>query len=254
MDQPIFILGALQEEINQIRKLMIVKEQLKIGHVDVWVGSWEGASIVLVRTGMGKNCALGALEEVLNRVNPSLILSIGYAGGLDPKLKAGDVILVDHVLEINKAFANVGSYPIDLKQLELLQGLTYPKKIVVHRGKLITVDQVVDNPAVKQELGSRYNALAVDMETAVLIAHATKKKIPFLSVRVLSDTVEQSLVNVGSFIGDDGKVSKLKAGWYAMTHPNTVKNFISLRGQSRLASRNMTEFLGFFMRTYGHSA
>ena len=67
MDQPIFILGALQEEINQIRKLMIVKEQFKIGHVDVWVGSWEGVSIVLVRTGMGKDCALSALKEVLSR-------------------------------------------------------------------------------------------------------------------------------------------------------------------------------------------
>ena len=49
MDQPIFILGALREEINLIRKLMIVKEQFKAGHADVWIGSWEGVSIVLVR-------------------------------------------------------------------------------------------------------------------------------------------------------------------------------------------------------------
>ncbi|SVD15314.1 uncharacterized protein METZ01_LOCUS368168, partial [marine metagenome] len=35
MKQPIFILGALKEEINQIRKLMIVKEQFKARHADV---------------------------------------------------------------------------------------------------------------------------------------------------------------------------------------------------------------------------
>ena len=116
-----------------------------------------------MRTGIGKDCALSALEKVLSRANPSLILSIGYAGGLDPKLKEGDVILADHVLEIKTGLTTVGSYPIDLKQLKSLEGLACPKKIVVHRGMLITVNQVVDKSSAKQELGSRYNALAVDM-------------------------------------------------------------------------------------------
>ena len=113
MDQPIFILGALQEEINQIRKLMIVKEQLKIGHVDVWVGSWEGVSIVLVRTGMGKDCALRALKEVLSRTVPALVLSIGYAGGLDLRLKVGDLVIADKILEIDQDATFSKSYPVN---------------------------------------------------------------------------------------------------------------------------------------------
>ena len=120
----------------------------------------------------------------------------------------------------------------------------------MHRGALITVDQVVDDPAIKKELGLRYKALAVDMETAVLIEHANEKKIPFLSVRAFSDTVEQSLVNVSSFIDSNGRVSKLKAGWYAMTHPYQIKKLISLREQSQKASRNMTNFLEVFMQNY----
>ena len=254
MDRLICILGALREEINLIKVQMTVDEQLKLGQADAWIGNWEGVRIILVRTGIGKDFALSALEKVLNRVNPSLILSIGYAGGLDLKLKVGDVVLADHILKINTSLTDVGSYPINLKQLALLEGLTFPKKIEVYRGKLITVDQVVYDSAVKQELGSRYNAMAVDMETAMLVAYANDKNIIILSVRAISDTAKQSLVDVSSFVGNDGEVSKLKAGWYAMTHPNTVKNFISLRGQSRLASRNMTEFLGFFMRTYSHLA
>ncbi|MBT5986530.1 MAG: hypothetical protein HOG74_08055, partial [Nitrospina sp.] len=103
MDQPIFILGALREEINLIRKLMIVKEQLKAGHADAWVGSWEGVSIVLVRTGMGKDCALSGLKGVLSRTVPALVLSIGYAGGLDLRLKVGDLVVADKVLEIDQA-------------------------------------------------------------------------------------------------------------------------------------------------------
>ncbi len=87
MKEPIFILGALREEISEIRKLMIVKEQFKVGHADVWVGVWEGVRIVLVRTGMGKECALDSLKKGLNKTYPALVLSIGYAGGLDSKLQ-----------------------------------------------------------------------------------------------------------------------------------------------------------------------
>ena len=254
MDRLVFVLGALREEINLIRGQMTVDEQFKVGRADAWSGNWEGVRIILVRTGIGKDCALSALEKVLSRANPSLILSIGYAGGLDPKLKVGDVILADHVLEIKTGLTNVGSYPIDLKRLKSLEGLACPKKIVVHRGILITVNQVVDKSSAKQELGSRYNALAVDMETAPLVAHATHNNLSFLSVRAVSDTVEQSLVDVSSFISDDGEASKLKAGWYAMTHPHRIKSFISLRMQSQQATRNMTEFIGVFMRTYRYSS
>ena len=250
MDRLICILGALRKEIGLIRGQMTVDEQFKVGRADAWTGNWEGVPIILVRTGIGKDCALSALKEVLNRANPSLIFSIGYAGGLDPKLKVGDVVLADHVLKINKALMDVGSYPIDLKQLELTEGLVCSKKIVVHRGKLITVDQVVNDSTVKQELGSRYNALAVDMETAALVAHASEKKISFLSVRGISDTVKQSLVDVSSFIGDNGEVCKLKAGWYVMTHPRQIKKLISLRGQSQQATRNMTKFLEVFVQAY----
>ena len=249
MDQPIFILGALREEINLIRKLMIVKEQLKAGHADVWVGSWEGVSIVLVRTGMGKDCALSALKEVLSRTVPALVLSIGYAGGLDLRLKVGDLVVADKVLEIDQAATFSKSYLVNPQQSELFESLTSQKKIMTYKGTLLTVNQVISDSSAKQELGFSHNALAVDMETSSLIAHAIGKNIPFASVRAISDTMEQSLINTSSFVDNEGKVSKSKAGWYVATHPHVIKNLISLRSQSQKATSNLTEVLGVFLRT-----
>ena len=248
MDQPIFILGALREEINLIRKLMNVKEQLKAGHADVWVGSWEGVSIVLVRTGMGKNCALSALKEVLSITVPALVLSIGYAGGLDLRLKVGDLVVADKVLEIDPAATFSKSYLVNPQQTDLFERLTSQKKIMTYRGTLLTVNQVISDSSAKKELGSSHKALAVDMETSSLIAHCIEKKIPFVSVRAISDTMEQSLINTNSFVDSEGKISKVKAGWYAATHPNVIKNLISLRSQSQKATANLTESLGVFLR------
>jgi adenosylhomocysteine nucleosidase len=249
MDRPIFILGALREEINLIRKQMIVKEQLKRGRADVWSGTWNNASIILVRTGMGKDSALSALKEALSLTVPSLILSIGYAGGLDLKLKVGDLVLADKILEINQAISLSKTYSLDPKQLDLFERLDSNKKIIIYRGTLITVNQVIADSSAKQELGASHKALAVDMETSSLISYAIENKIPFVSVRAISDTMEQSLINISSFVDDGGKVSKIKAGWYAVTHPSVIKSFMSLRIQSQKATTNLTEFVGAFLKT-----
>jgi adenosylhomocysteine nucleosidase len=248
MKEPIFILGALREEISQIRKLMIVKEQLKAGHADVWVGVWEGIRIVLVRTGMGKECALDSLKKVLSKRYPALVLSIGYAGGLDSKLKVGDLVIADKIVEIDQATPFAKSFPVNSQQEDLFKMLTFQKKLMIYKGTLLTANQVISGSSAKQELGSSHKALAVDMETSSLIAHCIEKKIPFVSVRAISDTMEQSLINTNSFVDSEGKISKIKAGWYAATHPHVIKNLISLRSQSQKATANLTEFLGVFLR------
>jgi len=251
MDQPICILGALREEINGIRRAVSVDEQLKAGQADVWKGNWEGTDIALMRTGVGKDCALNGLKEVLKLVNPSLILSIGYAGGLDSKLKVGDIVIADRVLEDTHSSQGTG-YTIGPDWLFRVEALTPPDGVTLHRGPLVTVEEPAVNPDSKRELGKRHGAIAVDMETSVLIAHATEENIPLLSVRAISDTADQSLVDVSSFIGEDGEVSKLKAGWYVATHPQTIKTFISLGVQSQKATKKMTEFLRVFFADFQH--
>ena len=135
------------------------------------------------------------------------------------------------------------------QQPDLFERLTSQKKIMIYKGTLLTVNQVISNSSAKQELGSAHKALAVDMETSSLIGHCIEKQIPFVSVRAISDTMEQSLINTSSFVDGEGKVSKIKAGWYAATHPHAIKNLISLRSQSQKATANLTEILGVFLRT-----
>ena len=120
---------------------------------------------------------------------------------------------------------------------------------MTYKGTLLTVNQVISDSSAKQELGSSHKALAVDMETSSLIGHCIEKQIPFVSVRAISDTMEQSLINTSSFADGEGRVSKIKAGWYAATHPHAIKHLISLRSQSQKATANLTEILGIFLRS-----
>jgi adenosylhomocysteine nucleosidase len=138
---------------------------------------------------------------------------------------------------------------VNSQQQDLFKILTSQKKIIIYKGTLLTVNQVISDSSTKQELGSSHQALAVDMETSSLIGHCIETNIPFISLRAISDTMEQSLVNTNSFVDGEGKISKIKAGWYAATHPHVIKNLISLRSQSQKATANLTESLGVFLRT-----
>jgi adenosylhomocysteine nucleosidase len=246
MDQPVLILGALREEIAGIRGRMLVEDQFKAGHGDVWSGTWENRSIVLVRTGVGKKCANKVLEDVLHRVEPSLILSTGYAGGLSHDLNVGDLVVADRVLDDSaESFSGeeLSAAAPDRQWLDQVKGLNPSGRFSIHYGTLLTVSGVVADSSAKLQLGSRCGALAVDMETSVLLTGAGEKNIPFLSIRAVSDTADQSLADVSSLVGKDGTVSKLKAGWYVATHPQTIPHFISLRQQSQKATRNLTDFI-----------
>jgi adenosylhomocysteine nucleosidase len=95
----------------------------------------------------------------------------------------------------------------------------------------------------KLELGKNYCAKAVEMETSAIAAVAKEKGLPLLSIRVISDRVDQELLDSSSFLGSDGEISTLKAGWYVLTHPGSIKSALSLRTQTQFATQSMTRFL-----------
>ena len=91
------------------------------------------------------------------------IIMAGLAGGLDPILGIGDIVIDD---------CPPGWIP-DL-----------PHRI----GKIVTSPTMVSTPADKQKLFEQTGALAVDMENEIVRAAALKIGVPFVSIRAISDT------------------------------------------------------------------
>ena len=98
-------------------------------------------------------------------------------------------------------------------------------------------------PEDKKKLGKRFEAGAVEMETLEIFILARKNKIPFISVRAISDAVNHELIDSSSFLRKDGEISKFKAGWYVLTHPKSLKKALSLQSHARIATLNLTEFI-----------
>ena len=80
MEDLICVLGAVKEEIAGVKKQMHVRERMKLGKADAWLGQWEGREVLLVRTGVGKTRAQDAIDKVLAAHAPSLETIVAPSG------------------------------------------------------------------------------------------------------------------------------------------------------------------------------
>jgi len=244
MKKSIALLGAVSEEIAGIKKAMHIFDRTRLNKTEIWTGKWREKNIMLARTGVGRQKAKQATAQVIENFHPEAIISIGYAGALNAELKVGDLFIADCILdEQNDSVAFEVNDSLNSEWLDLAKSISFSRELKAKVGKLITVNSVIHTPEGKQDLGKQFGADAVEMETIEIAMLAREMKIPFLSVRGISDAVDHELIDSSSFLGADGEISKLRAGWYVLTHPKSLKNAISLRSHTQIATQNLTDFI-----------
>lgn len=257
MGSCICIIGAIGEEIAGIKQRLRIRDKHRLGHASVFEGEWQGREVLLVRSGMGMGRAGASLAAVCERFSPKLIISIGYAGGLDPALNSGDLLIAERVLGLSGGgpvnFDGARSIAVEA----LAQGLVdqalllpAPQGAAVHRGALLTVDDPILKPEQKIAAGKLYSAQAVDMETLALARLARENGIHFLSIRAISDTADQELMDLSGLVDESGEVSKFKAGWHVVTHPGSMKGMLALGQAAKKATANLTDFTSRFIQNY----
>ncbi len=237
MEPRVAIIGAIKDEIAGIKNQMQITDILRWPTGNAFAGTWRDVPIVLVRSGMGRQRAQRALAEIAERYDLKEIISIGYAGALDPSLEVGDLVVADKVIEMDSSRpdGDMKSYSLDKEIFNTIAG--------DHGKILLTVDRVAATPQEKKKLREKYSAVAVDMETSALAEEAKARNLSFISVRAITDTADQELIDCAHLLADDGEVSKLKAGWHVLTHPGDLKGMIDLGKHAKIATANLTEFL-----------
>ena len=237
MEKRIAIIGAIKDEIAGIKNQMRIDDALRWPTGNAFAGIWMECPIVLVRSGMGRDRARRALVEIAAKWDLKEVISIGYAGALDPSLEVGDLVVADKIIEMGSSRPNedMKSYSLNKEVFNIIAG---------ECGRiLLTVDHIAATPEEKKQLREQYSAVAVDMETSALAEEAQAQNIPFISVRAITDTADQELIDCSHLVAEDGEVSKVKAGWHVLTHPGDLKGMIDLGKHAKIATANLTEFL-----------
>jgi adenosylhomocysteine nucleosidase len=221
----VLICFALKEEAAPFRKIAAGK---------------PGVSILI--TGIGRRNAEKSVRDFLAASSTDLVLTCGFAGGLNPDLKLGDV-----VFEI---------FPGGSRR-ESAQTKTGEKLEPTHVGsceklmaagakpaKFVCADRIATTVAEKKKLRGETGADAVEMESAAIHAVCREHGISCATVRVISDTANEDLpLDFNVLAKPDHSLDYAKLLMAVAKSPGKIGALMRLQKQTRFAAERLAEVL-----------
>jgi hopanoid-associated phosphorylase len=189
------------------------------------------------------------LRELLTVFDPSTIrgvISFGVAGGLDPTLESGDLVVATEVTAGDARWLT----GLTLSD-ELLASMPLGGRRVIRAG-LAGVEQVIVAQDRKAALRSETGAAAVDMESHIAAAYAAEAGLPFAALRVISDPAGRSLPAVAmAAIKPNGDIDLRQVLRGLARNPFTLRALVSTGIDFNRALRSLRGCRSFLLGSEG---
>lgn len=224
------VLGTFDKEVIMLEEILTNKREHEIEGIRLLEGRLNGRIIVVAHTGMGKVNAAMTTMLVIEHAKPSEVIFTGIAGGINPELFPGDIVVAEKTAQHDlgiltpAGISNEGTlnpvngeqnpvfFPADerllklaqraAKQVELEKAKTDTGEIPAQilQGIIVTGDIFAASTAKRIELRQRLGADAVETEGAAVAQVCFQHGIPCLIIRGISDRAnEPSLEDVNKF-------------------------------------------------------
>lgn len=199
------IIGAMKEEIGLL--LAQLEEATEARHAGIvfYTGRFHGRKVVLTRSGVGKVNAAVCTQVLIDRFGVDSVIFTGVAGAIDPALEVGDIVISDsclqHDVDVSALgfprgvipFQDVSEYAAAsylIERAEAAGEKLYPGRF--RRGKVLSGDQFLANPAAVRELRALFGGACVEMEGAAVAQVCHMNEIPYVVIRSMSDKADGS--------------------------------------------------------------
>lgn len=191
----------------------------------------EGA--LLAVSGMGQAAAAAAARRLV-LAGAGALASFGMAGGLDPTLICGTVLLPDEIALEGGVVPDI--LPTSKGWRQRLRA-AMPGSCIVCGGRLLTSRQPIARPDAKAAAWRHTGAIAADMESAAIAQVAGQAGLAFIALRVIVDTAADELpaAVIAASAGGSLRVGRLIAG--LLRAPADVGALIRLSARYRIATR-----------------
>jgi adenosylhomocysteine nucleosidase len=191
-----------------------------------------GGGTLLAVSGMGGPRAAAAARRLVD-AGASALLSFGLAGGLDPALCAGRVVLPEEI--ISRDGARVPTSTEWRQQLRLSLAALEP----VAAGRLLASARPLESVAEKAAAFRETGAAAVDMESLAVGEVAVALNLPFIAVRVIVDGAADLLPRAVVAASRGGQLSMLRLIGGLIIAPQDLVPLIRLARRYRTATRSL---------------
>ena len=196
------------------------------------------ARVDILLTGMGKANAEKSLRAALAAKRPSLVITSGCAGGLNPQLVTGDV-----VFEIGRSRGDETQIKTESESPHVV---SYEKLIAAgaRDGKFHFADHVATTAAEKWVLWQQTGADAVEMESQIIREICREQKIPSATIRVILDQAGEDLpLDFNALMTPDKRMDFGKLALTILKSPGKIGSLMRLQKQTKFAAEKLAQVL-----------
>jgi len=195
------IIGAMEPEVAVLRDQIENLTTETYAGIEFCSGQINGHDVIVSMSGIGKVAAAVSATLLIEKYAPDGIINTGSAGGFDPKLNVGDVVIGS---EVRHHDADLTVFGYEIGQLPKMPAafLPHPELARVAReamansqcevniveGLIATADTFMSDPANVAKARANFpTMLAAEMEAAAIAQVCHLFTVPFVVIRSLSD-------------------------------------------------------------------
>ncbi|MBC5831357.1 5'-methylthioadenosine/S-adenosylhomocysteine nucleosidase [Vibrio metschnikovii] len=199
------IIGAMQQEVAILKDALEQRQEISQGGCTYYSGKLHGVEVILLQSGIGKVSAAVGTALLLSQYQPDVVINTGSAGGFDPSLTMGDVVISS---EVRHHDADVTAFGYEIGQMagqpaafiadetlmsvaeQALQNMDNKHAV---RGLICTGDAFVCSEEKQNFIRQHFpTAVAVEMEAAAIAQTCHQFGVPFVVVRAISDVADKA--------------------------------------------------------------
>lgn len=194
------IIGAMDEEVELLKASLEGREDHEYAGYHLFSGRMHGKEVVVLKSGIGKvNAAIGT-TLLLREFKPDCVINTGSAGGFDPELNVGDIVISEDVRHHDVDVTIFGyepgqvpGLPASFKPEPLLADvaercISRMEGMKTVKGQIATGDAFMNDPERVARTREVFPQMqAVEMEAAAIAQTCHQFGTPFIVIRALSD-------------------------------------------------------------------
>jgi adenosylhomocysteine nucleosidase len=198
------IIAAMKNEISLLLETIEAPVEREHAGKTYVAGRIAGKDVAVVAAGLGKVRAAMAAQSLIDLFGVTSMFCIGMAGGIEPRLIPGDIVIAsevaqhDYDLSGGSSFIGIFTDRVGATLVKCDESLIAQARDAAQRlgktrvfmGRMLTGDAPVVKREKKEALYRDFGGLCVDMEGAAIGAVCAANGVPFLVIRGISDKAE----------------------------------------------------------------
>lgn len=202
------IIGAMDSEVDTLFTRMTAKEKININNLTFYKGKLYNKDVVIVKCGIGKVNAALCTQLLILKFGVSKVINTGIAGAVGEGLSIYDFVVsteaVYHDFDTQFFGYKPGQVPgmpetfmadISLLNttLSAFEHTDFSNKLKIVKGRIASGDQFISGTEKKTAIINNFHPQCVEMEGCAIAHTCYANNVPFVIIRCMSDTADDSV-------------------------------------------------------------